>query len=391
MKILFVTSKSLSKTSGGSILFNSLFERIRIKNFSCFICDDYHNFSSVLKRFDKVFYNYSILFSNHFINTIIRKNSFFSYIFFFLKYKVYSKYVFFKFKNSISGHDKIWIYISQQSIPLAALIHKNLKIKMHLSIQDNFSTHLKKSEFIFLKNDFEYLLNNAHSIDFISEYSKEYFNKKYNLSAKSISFLISQTFEVGKPKLSDSIKFIGFSGNVWCGETIKSFLKGIKIFNSFNSNVKLKVVFFSSLNKDSSFFHGFHDCIEIKSFVSYKFLINELQKCDLLYIPMLFSKEFSDVNITSFPSKIVTYLNCKIPILNHSPKEASTHDFISKYNLGISINSLDPFEIYQILDKKLIELNLCKRMEISSNMDNVINIFDKDTNVKRLENLLFYE
>jgi hypothetical protein len=262
---------------------------------------------------------------------------------------------------------------------------------MHLSIQDNFSTHLNKSEFIFLKNDFEYLIKNADTIDFISDYAKNYFHLKYSLNAKSIPFLISQTINVDKPVLSKTIRIIGFSGNVWCGETIQSFLKGVKIYNSFNPCVRIKVVFFSSLDKNSTFFQGFQDCIDIRSFISYNHLVTELQKCDLLYLPMLFSNHFSDVNVTSFPSKIITYLNCKIPILNHSPIYSATHDFIMKFNLGISINSIEPFNVYQDLQYKFSEFNVEKRISISSEMSEVISLFDVDTNVNRLGRLLFNE
>lgn len=387
MKILFITNKSLNKKSGGSVLFSILFNTIKLSDISWFVCDDKVNSNDIFFKFKKISYSYSLFFSSTFLNTLIRKIELVSFFYYFLKYRFFSKIIFFKYKKEFNSYDKIWVYVTQQSIPLATLIHKKFNIKLHLSIQDNFSTHLKFSEYRYLEKDFEYLLVNAFSIDFISDYSRNYYKNKYSIAAKTSTFLISQINNTKEPKIHHTIKSIGFAGNIWCGETILSFLKGLKLYNSLNSN-KIKFFFFTSLNEKSSFFKGYEDFIEIRSFLPYSDLVVELQKCDFLYLPMLFVGPSLEVNITSFPSKIISYLNCKIPILNHSPNDSSTFDFVKKFNLGFSINSIDPLEICISLEFLINNFNFEKRKFISSSMTDVINMFDVEKNVEDLRKIL---
>jgi hypothetical protein len=390
MNILFITNKSFNKISGGSVLFSVLFKNINLKNISWFVCDDKVDTNNLLYKFKKVSYSYSFLFSDSFLNSLVRKFSFISFFYFPIKYKLLSKYIFYKRRKYFLNHDKLWIYVNQQSIPVAALIHKKLKINFHLSIQDNFSTHLRYNEYRYLAKDFEYLLVNATSIDFISEYSKNYYSKKYKITDKTLTFLISQTIDTIKPSLSDKIEQIGFAGNIWCGDTIVKFLNGLKLYNNNNKN-KIKFIFYTSLNKNSSFFKDYSDFIDIRSFLPYADLVNELQKCDLLYLPMLFHGPSIEINTTSFPSKIITYLNCKVPILNHSPILSSTHHFVDKFDIGFSINSDNASDVCSSLESLFNNYNLEKRNVFSSNMCEVIKIFDTKKNVDNLQKILLDE
>jgi hypothetical protein len=390
MNILFISNKSLNKISGGSVLFTVLFKNINLENISWFVCDDKVDTNNLFFKFKKVCYSYSFLFSGSFLNSLFRKFSYISFFYFFLKYKLISKLIFYKRRKLFSNHDKLWIYVSQQSIPVAALIHRKLKINYHLSIQDNFSTHLKYNEYRYLAKDFEYLLVNATSIDFISDYSKNYYTNKYKITCKTLTFLISQTIESKKPIFNGAIEYIGFAGNIWCGDTIASFLKGLKLYNNY-TNKKIKFIFYTSLNKKSTFFKEYSDFIDIRPFLPYADLVNELQKCDLLYLPMLFHGPSIEVNVTSFPSKIITYLNCKVPILNHSPILSSTHHFVDKFDIGFSINSDNASDIFTSLESICNNFNVEKRNVLSSNMCEVLKMFDTKKNVDNLQKILVDE
>ena len=148
---------------------------------------------------------------------------------------------------------------------------------------------------------------------------------------------------------------------------------------------------FSSISPKSSIFKHFDDFIQLNPLVQYNVLVKELQKCDFLYLPMSFENNCDVVNITSFPSKIVTYLNCKIPILNHSPIQASSHKFVSRKQIGVSINSNNVNEIVNSLSSIIEYYSIDYRINFSKNMDRVMKEFESEININRLTKLIFDE
>ena len=385
-KILFISNKSFDQLSGGSILFSRLFNNINLSNISWFVCDDIIKNSTNFEFLSKK-YIYIYIFSNRYINHIVRKTNFLSFPFFFVKYKILPSIFFLFNKNYFKKFDKNWIYVTQSTIPLSKIIHKSLKIDYHLSIQDDYSTHLRKSEHLFLANDFKYLIENAKTIDFISEFSEYYYKKKYCINAVTTNFIISNITKTNKPLISKKIHKIGFSGNIWCGETFESFLNAIKLYNDFN-NEELIIMMFSSISPKSKLINKYKKFIKLQPFISYDKLTIELQKCDLLYLPMSFSKSNEVVNTTSFPSKIITYLNCGIPILNHSPSNSSSHSYILNKHIGFSINLLNPTEIFKELNYIIESSTNVKRAKISENMNEVIQEFNTTNNINKLMNLI---
>jgi len=53
-----------------------------------------------------------------------------------------------------------------------------------------------------------------------------------------------------------------------------------------------------------------------------KKMIYIFENFDLQYLPMFFITKKAISKITSFPSKLVSYMNAKILILSHSPRNA---------------------------------------------------------------------
>ena len=138
--ILFITNTAFNKTSGGSILFTKLFKYLLNSDITCFICDDKKSIN-LFYQFKLVFNFYSPIFSNYYFNIIARRYILFGTFFYFFKYRILPKYIIFKHKNKFNIYNKVWIYTSQQTIPISKLIHQKYQIKYHLTIQDDYTTH----------------------------------------------------------------------------------------------------------------------------------------------------------------------------------------------------------------------------------------------------------
>jgi hypothetical protein len=376
-RIIFVTPDSLNENNGGLFLFNTLFKSFEQDLFYWFVCSTNSKNTRLKVNFKKIYYFKDIIFSNNLLNMIARRYLIFGLPWFFIKYKILNRIASFKLVRIIKEHDieKIWIYTSKFSIPVSKKAIYDTQIKFHLSIQDDINTHLPNSEVRWLNEDFKFLLENAETIDFISFDMESYYRSKYRIKAKSTIFLVSKTAEVDKPLISKKIKYIGYSGNIWCAESFLPLLDSIKLLNKLSTKDLIKVKIFT-FHFPRKFFNDYLDIIEFSTIEKYDILIKELQKCDLLYLPMTFNTAKKITNITSFPSKIITYLNAGIPILNHSPVDSSTHRFVVSNFVGVSIVNMEVNSFIKLFNNDNI-LGYQKRKEFSKFSSLALKHFDQ--------------
>jgi hypothetical protein len=280
--------------------------------------------------------------------------------------------------------DKLWVYASHSTISTLFFLLKIIKIKYHLSIQDDYKTHLPIYESRVLKEKFKFIIENADSIDFISNSMESHYRKVYNITSRTMIFYISNISHHSKlPKIKSSITKIGYAGNIWCGASFIPLLKALEECSSMY-NIKINLLIFTQ-NMPRKLFNNYSDFVEFKGFKSYELLLNELQNCDLLYLPMSFNQKDRDLNVTSFPSKILTYLNSAIPILNHSPADSATNDFIMDNNVGFSINSEDKDDFVRLI----LSDNYKNRRYYSENSRFIIELFDHNKMIKSLNTIIF--
>lgn len=387
-KILFITPNSFSENNGGVFLFNTLFSYLKNGVFYWYTCSNNSKKTLLNYTFKKVFYFDERVINNNILNTLARRYCFLGFPWFFIKYKIFKSIISFKVIKVINECeiDKLWIYTSQITIPVTKKVIADTGIRYHLSIQDDIHTHLPNCEVFWLKDDFRFLIENADSIDFISHDMENYYRSKFRIKAESTVFLVGRFEKIAKPIISKKIKIIGYSGNIWCAETFIPLLKSIKVLNSIKNDV-IKVRIFT-FHFPHSFFNEYLDIIDFQTIYSYPDLLIELQKCDLLYLPMTFDSKNQITNITSFPSKILTYLNASVPILNHSPENTSSHNFIISNKVGVSVVDLKVESFVKILSDENV-LGFENRVLYSSFSDNALNIFNHDDMVQDFINVLF--
>lgn len=75
----------------------------------------------------------------------------------------------------------------------------------------------------------------------------------------------------------------------------------------------------------------------------------DMQKADLLYMPMPFGPEHENFARFSVSTKMVTYVGSGIPIVYHGPTDSAAFDLLQRNNAAIFLLTLDPAEVAESL------------------------------------------
>ncbi|MCR9015466.1 glycosyltransferase [Aquiflexum gelatinilyticum] len=360
-KVLFLTPNSFPAETGGSVLFRKLIGSLDFLDFSWLSIDKSKVQGLNIKNAN--FVNFLPIVKSGSFDKIGRRIPWIGKFWFKIRYGYLKR----KGENlnlkDFSTFDLIWVYVSTQAIPFSSAVFKRTKVKLHISVQDDIYGHLPKWEAKILEDDYIWLLKNATTIDFASEALKDYLFTKYNFSNRYKIVCFADETEVPSPILNNNISNIGFAGNVWSPKNFNTLLLNLNNLNKTGRNLKLHVF---SNNFPKSLEDNFSFEIENRGLMKNEDLVNELQKMDLVYVPMSFEENKKILSSTSFPSKVFTYLNTGIPILFHAPKYSSVFKFIEKHNTGFVISSNDEEEFKKDFEK-ILNSKVGERRMISEN------------------------
>jgi len=387
-RVLFITPDSLKSVNGGSVLFREVLRSFKPGFIRWFNCSE----SPEKTILDYIFYNSnyynSFFFRLYFLNALSRRFWLIGIPFFSIKYKLISYFCYKKAVKTIVNEkvNHLWIYAYHFSIPVCRKIHQKLNIQFHLSVQDDIHTHLPAFESMMLEKDFRYLFENASSFDFVSEEMEKYYREKYNFKGAAMTLMMCQRTESSLPKTAAEISKIGFAGNIWCIENFIILLEALEELD-YKYSILIKLDIFTNGNPVRHF-EKFKKYINIYPAIKYEDLILKLQQCDLLYLPMSFMPEKGVTSITSFPSKLLLYMNSAVPVFNHSPEYAASHKFVIKNMIGISVTSEGKDAIVDLFTKGKEKLNINHRLRYSENASSALNKFDNKDMINRFINLI---
>jgi hypothetical protein len=82
--------------------------------------------------------------------------------------------------------------------------------------------------------------------------------------------------------------------------------------------------------------------VRVTGWVGYEESLRALGEADLGYCPYWFAAERRRAVATSFPSKLISYLTCGVPVFYHGPEAGTPAAFLSRYPAGVTCHSLDP-------------------------------------------------
>jgi hypothetical protein len=85
--------------------------------------------------------------------------------------------------------------------------------------------------------------------------------------------------------------------------------------------------------------------VKVTGWVSYEESLAQLADADIGYCPYWFDADRARLVTTSFPSKLISYLTCSVPVLYHGPAIGTPAAFLERYPAGWSCHNLDVTEV----------------------------------------------
>lgn len=153
---------------------------------------------------------------------------------------------------------------------------------------------------------------------------------------------------------NDEVISISMAGQVYAKEELEAFFDALDILNW---EINGKPVYFHHYGNyadiDTDKHKKYKNRIIREGFVNQKVLLSKLSTSDFLYCPYFFSEDetYKNIAITSFPSKLITYLAVPVPVIIHAPNYSSPYEFATKNKCGYLIDSNNSSEIAEIMQK----------------------------------------
>ncbi len=241
--------------------------------------------------------------------------------------------------------------------PIVDKIQLFPKSKKLLLIRDIFPDWLIDAQ-ILNKNSFRYRLLKLFqkrfygSFDILSpqsNYDKKYI-KKIQPGKKILTIKNWINFNKKRAKISKNrkIKKIIFGGNIGIGQDMNFIIHLVKVLN--NNFTKFKFYMVGSgrgiieinklLNKNRLSNFYIINKLEQKNYVKY------LNTFDLGIISLN-----KNIKYSNFPGKLLTYLECSLPVLAYCSKKIELFKFIENKKIGYSIDTYNKNEILHSLKK----------------------------------------
>lgn len=382
-KILLITYHPLLAVNGGTFTYKSIIEQFP-KNELIWIGTGATSIESPewMNGYKSYIFP-SFIFKTNWLR-IFKKPPFYL-VHYLLLYFYYAPTISIKIINIIKSEkiNLVWIEGVKQTFKIGNILLKKTAIPIHLSLNDDYSAQTSAIErFFFIKKHFIYLLHKSKSIDFISEGMVEYYRDNYGYfkSNYEIFWIGNKIDGLPTPIINRKIQRIILYGNIHGMDTVHSFCKAIQLINNQGSTIILDIY----SEADYSFLERLYRNVNYKGKVSVDKLASIIQKYDLVYVPLFFSKKGRVVAITSLPSKMILALQCQIPILAHGPSYASNIMFVKKNSVGICIATNIPEKIIE-------EFNMIKYEDrLSSSTNEKIIYSDKYDTEKKVSEIVEY-
>ncbi len=278
----------------------------------------------------------------------------------------------------------VWSILDYAWLPVTYRLMKSMTVPMHVSIHDDPVESAKiagwpKDVLLSLDRALEYCLKHARSRDVISEGMAEYYRDRFGVSSVIVQQAVAASVLPEKPVVKGPVRIV-HAGNLLHSEEATAFMRALRSRSTGAPTVECfgnAAPWLQSLaSEGAAVLHGW---------ISPDELDVRLPEFDYGYLPYGFDPSLRRFVQTSFPTKLITYLKCGLPIIYHGPSYSSVARFLSRYPVGIIIDTNDPQEIrrrvQQLSTSDLVSMRAACSVALSE-------VFDGDTMVNRWKSLI---
>jgi hypothetical protein len=141
---------------------------------------------------------------------------------------------------------------------------------------------------------------------------------------------------------------IAVCGNVYAGVEFRALLAGL---DRLGWSVGGRPVVLRVIGEVAPEMGPLPDQVTVTGWLPYAESLARLGDADLGYCPYWFDPAYRRIVSTSFPSKLISYLSCGVPVLYHGPREGTPAAFLARYPAGFSVHSLDASAMAAAIDE----------------------------------------
>jgi len=342
-KILLITPSSMSSVTGGTVLLQGLLEHIPPDRL-CWaaVGGDRPRIPSWMERYRRVIFP-SIIF-NRIIQALARRLPL-GRLWGWVQFRLYPWRVIPKILAFIQEEqvEKLWVVASGQAIPVAARLHQQTGLPIHVTVHDDIEGHSSPAQAALLRDDFQRLLKAATTSDLTSTSMQAYYEDRHGAPRDPLIF--GNGFFMGEvpppPELRRRVRSIGYAGNIWSPDNFRILLRALDLVNKDRKpeDAIMIEVFSERLQKHFGLTSPY---LIYRGLVEPEKIAERLRECDLLYVPMSFLPGKAILARTSLPGKIQSYMKVQMPILAHGPEYATHIGFVRDHQVGLTSTSQDP-------------------------------------------------
>jgi glycosyltransferase involved in cell wall biosynthesis len=265
--------------------------------------------------------------------------------------------------------DRIWCILQGQTMIRLALPIKNaLNVSLHTQVWDDPSWWLQSNgvdrfSSRRIMETYKKVIRNSDYFGAASFVMADMYKEEYGVAAVPlVASINSQWYTSNKNSYEDKI-YIGIAGQLYSAFEWQILLRSLAKVNWRINNKRVIIRYLGyQINFDPSDPEVKAVNIEFCGYRSQEETIKIMSECDVLYCPYPFSQDFKKISLTSFPSKLTTYLAAGKPVLFHGPGYASPSLFLQNNNAGLLCPSLDCKDVIDSLNKLINDKNLSENL-----------------------------
>jgi hypothetical protein len=147
---------------------------------------------------------------------------------------------------------------------------------------------------------------------------------------------------------SDRPFLIAVCGNVYAVQEFRAFLAALERIQWVAAGRPIEVLVIGTVGEGVG---PLPPTVRVTGWVSFSESLQHLRHADLGYCPYWFAEAQTDIVSTSFPSKMISYLTCGVPVFYHGPPNGSPARFLARYPAGVPCTARDPGEVAMTLSE----------------------------------------
>ncbi len=267
------------------------------------------------------------------------------------------------------GVDLVWAEFQGEALLLAARVAAGLKAPLVGAIWDDPEGWLADAGYDYLSRRllllrFREALAAARRVSTISEAMQADYRRRYGLDSLILRYGHDPADAMARPSPKDQENtVVGFAGNVYGEDAWRSFLAAGALLNAEGGLPPVKIRVFGN-----EAFPYPHPGVEVtcEGWLPRREMLRRLAGVDFCYLPYWFAPAKRRHAELSFPTKLTTYLAAGRPVLYHGPAWAGAQEVMQRWQVGLSVNSLDPAAVSRVMVRLSLDEPLKEKFSLAS-------------------------